>query len=132
MLMMSVTAYRSNAHNIIPMSVVWRPKCGVVCEVWCGVQTKCGVAPSVRSSVRPFRPFRPSPSVSVRARTDMVCTQRSDRHAMHKMSTCVARCAQVCRWPASDYTLDALRLTNGSPLHRYTNPRGRLHQNSHI
>ena len=57
MLMMSVTAYRSNAHNLIPMSVVWRPKCGVVCEVWCGVLgasvwcAKCGVAPSVRPSV---------------------------------------------------------------------------------
>ena len=55
-----------------------------------GVSAHGGECVWSRPSVRPSVRLRPSPSVSVRARTDMVCTQRSDRHAMHKMSTCVA------------------------------------------
>ena len=95
MLMMSVTAYRSNAHNLIPMSVVWRPKCGVVCEVWCGVLgasvwcAKCGVAPSVRPSVSVR--LRPSPSVRARtwcahsAQIGMLCTRCPHvSHGVHR------------------------------------------------
>ena len=103
MLMMSVTAYRSNAHNIIPMSVVWRPKCGVVCEVWCGVQTKCGVAPSVRSSVRPFRP---SPSVSVRLRP---CAHGHGVHTALR-SACYAQDVHMCRTVCTGMQVARVRL----------------------